>query len=109
MPKTRMILIGGAVLLLSACSKHVVGSYACTGIPDINTLTLESDGSYTSGGNIMGHATAGTGRYKSDAHQVTLEGSYTVEGLTVTEPDKVIFDRLGNGDLKSILTTCRKQ
>jgi hypothetical protein len=109
MPKARMTLAVTAILLLSACSKHVVGTYACSGIPDINTLILESDGSYTSGGNILGHATAGVGRYKSDVHQVTLEGSYTVEGLTVSEPDKVILDRLSNGDLKSPLTLCKKQ
>jgi hypothetical protein len=109
MSKAKLIIAGIAVLLLSACSKHVVGTYACSGIPDINTLILESDGGYASKGNIMGHATAGLGRYKSDAHQVMLEGSYTVEGLTVTEPDKVIFDRQSNGDLKSLLTLCKKQ
>jgi hypothetical protein len=108
-PKVSLILAGVLLLLLPACAKHVVGTYACSGIPDIDTLILESDGSYTSTGNILGHATPGSGRYKSDGRQVTLEGSYKVEGLTVIEPNKVIFDRQGNGDLKSLLTLCKKR
>jgi hypothetical protein len=96
-------------MALSGCSKGLVGSYACTGMPDITTLNLASDGTYTSGGMISGHATPGSGKYTSTATQVTLEGTFTVEGLTVVEPNKVIFDRRGNGELKSLLTTCKKQ
>ncbi len=109
MPKAKMILAGAWLLALAACSKGLTGTYACTGIPDISALTLESNGSYTSNGNILGHATPGSGKYKSDARHVTLEGSYRVEGLTVIEPNKVIFDRQSNGDLKSPLTTCEKE
>ena len=39
---------------------------------------------------------------------MTLKGSYKVEGLTIAEPSEVIFDREKNGDLKSLLTTCKK-
>ena len=108
MPKPKLILAGALLLALSGCAKGLAGSYDCTGIPDINSLTLGSDGSYTSTGNIIGHATAGSGRYTSDARQVTLNGSYKVEGLTIAEPSEVIFDREKNGDLKSLLTTCKK-
>ena len=102
------MLAGVLVLALPACSNGLTGTYRCTGIPDLKTLTLESDGRYSSTGDIMGHATAGSGTYKADAHHVTLTGSYRVEGLTVNEPSEVVLDRQGNGQLKSLLTTCRK-
>jgi hypothetical protein len=103
------MLAGMLVLALPACSKGLTGSYRCTGIPDLKTLTLDSDGSYTSTGDIMGHATSGLGKYKADARHVTLTGSYKVEGLTLNEPSEVVLDRQGNGQLKSLLTTCRKR
>ena len=103
-----MILAAAVLLALSGCSRGLVGSYRCTGIPDIQTLTLESDGSYTARGDILGHVTSGSGKYVSTGQQVILEGSYQVEGLTLTEPSKVILDREKNGDLKSLLTTCKK-
>jgi hypothetical protein len=108
-PRASLILAAAALLALAACSKGLHGAYACTGIPDINALTLKSDGSYTSNGNILGHATPGSGKFTYDARQVTLEGSYKVEGLTVTEPNKVIFDRQRNGDLKSLFTVCKRK
>jgi hypothetical protein len=97
------------LLALSGCSKGLVGTYRCTGIPDLNALTLESDGSYTSTGDILGHATSGSGKYKADGRRVTLKGSYRVEGLTLNEPNDVVLDRQRNGDLKSLLTTCKKR
>lgn len=109
MSRTRLILAGAMLLAFAACSKGLHGSYKCTGIPDITELTLKSDGSYRSNGSISGHATPGSGRFKADANQITLKGSYQVEGLTVTEPNEVIFDREKNGDLNSLLSTCRKQ
>jgi hypothetical protein len=108
MGTARAILAGALLLVLAACSKGLAGSYRCAGIPDITTLTLEGDGRYTSTGNILGHAISGAGRYKADARRVRLEGSYKVEGLTLTEPSEVVFDRKRNGDLKSLLTSCKK-
>lgn len=109
MPRARLTLAGAMLLALAGCSKGLHGSYKCTGIPDITELTLASDGTYTSNGSISGHATPGLGRFTAEAGRVTLKGSYKVEGLTVTEPNEVIFDREKNGDLKSLFTTCRKQ
>src|SRR5579872_3526929 len=109
MRNAKAILAGALLLALPGCSKGLAGTYACTGMPDINSLTLESDGSYTSTGSISGHATPGTGKYIANAQQVTIEGTFRVEGLTIVEPTKVIFDRQGNGELKSLLTTCRKR
>jgi hypothetical protein len=107
--KSGLVLAVTLSLVASGCSKGVSGSYVCTGIPDITSLTLEAGGSYTSNGNILGHATPGSGTYTFDAHRLTLEGSYGVDGLTLTEPNKVIFDRQTNGDLKSLLSSCKKQ
>ena len=109
MAMARLILVGAVLLVLSACSKGLEGTYACSGMPDITTLTLEGDGTYTSLGNISGHATPGTGKYTANAQQVTLNGSFKVEGLTIAEPTKVIFDRRPGGELKSLLTSCRKR
>jgi hypothetical protein len=97
------------LLALSGCSKGLAGSYVCTGMPDITALTLDSDGRYTSNGSILGHATPGTGQYTADPGHVTLTGSYSVEGLTKVEANKVVFDRQRNGDLESLLTTCKRR
>jgi hypothetical protein len=106
--KMTVLLAIGLAVMASGCRKGVTGTYHCTGMPDIATLTLESDGSYTSDGDILGHATPGSGKYIADAGHVTLEGSYRVEGLTQVEANMVVFDRQKNGDLKSLLTTCKK-
>jgi hypothetical protein len=106
--KTMVLLAMGVAVMASGCRKGVEGSYRCIGMPDISTLSLESDGSYTSNGNILGHATPGSGKYIVNGGQVTLEGSYRVEGLTQIETNMVVFDRQKNGDLKSLLTTCKK-
>jgi hypothetical protein len=104
-----VIFLTGVLPVLAGCGTGVTGSYSCAGMPDIATLTLETDGSYTSNGSILGHATPGTGKYTLDPGHVTLAGSYRVEGLTQVEANKVVFDRQSNGELKSLLTTCTKQ
>ena len=109
MRNVRAIVAGALLVTLPGCSRGLAGAYVCTGMPDINSLTLESDGTYTATGSISGHATPGAGKYTSNAQQVTIEGTFRVEGLTIVEPTKVIFDRRGNGELKSLLTTCRKR
>jgi hypothetical protein len=96
------------VVALAGCSKGVAGTYSCTGMPDITSLTLESDGTYSSSGNILGHATSGSGKYTLDPHHLTIDGSYRVDGLTEVEETKVEFDRMQNGQLKSLLTSCAK-
>ena len=108
--RVRMSLMAGLLLAvaLAGCSRGVDGTYSCKGIPDITSLTLESDGSYTSSGSILGHATHGKGRYTLDPRHLTLDGSYRVDGLTEVETTKVEFDRLQNGQLKSLLTSCTK-
>jgi hypothetical protein len=106
--RTAIVSLGVALTALAGCSRGVTGTYECVGMPDIQSLTLEAGGRYTSKGEIMGHVTSGSGTYKVDAGHVTLEGSYSVEGLTQAEPNKVIFDRLNKGQLKSLLTTCKK-
>jgi hypothetical protein len=109
MPSARAILAGSLLLILPGCSKGLAGTYACTGMSDINALTLESNGTYASTGSISGHATPGAGKYTANAQQVTIEGTFRVEGLTIAEPTKVIFDRRSNGELKSLLTSCKKR
>lgn len=108
MRKVTIVLVGVASLMLAGCSRGLAGSYSCTGMPDIASLTLSSDGSYTSSGSILDHATTGSGTYKVDPRHVTLKGSYKVAGLTQSEPNLVVFDRQKNGVLKSMLTTCKK-
>ena len=108
MRKTATVMAGFILMVLPACHKGVTGTYRCTGMPDITALTLDSDGTYTSRGSILDHATTGSGKYKADATRVILQGSYTVAGLTRAEPTTIIFDREKNGDLKSLLTACKK-
>ena len=108
MRKITIAVVSLTLVVLSGCNRGLTGSYSCTGMPDIISLTLASDGSYTSSGSILGHATTGSGKYKVEPTRVTLQGSYTTEGLTQAEPNMVIFDREKNGVLKSLLTTCKK-
>ena len=103
-----MLAAGLMAVTFSACSKGLSGTYSCTGMPDITMLTLDGDGGYTSSGNILGHATSGTGKYTGDPRHVTIDGSYRVEGLTEVQATRVEFDRAKNGQLKSLLTTCTK-
>jgi hypothetical protein len=101
------------LLGLSGCGgQSVAGKYQCDGIPGSDTLLLGSDGTAVQQGDMLGHQMMGTGTYKSDGGKITVTiTSLTADGAKTDIPQdrqETVFERQDNGDLKWILSTCRK-
>jgi hypothetical protein len=108
----RQFAMGLAAMLtltISGCAQNVTGKYHCTGLPDMKTMELRADGSYTSAGSILGHAVTGVGKYTTAGKKVTLDGVNTTEGLTETTKSAVELERQSNGNLTADIYTCKAQ
>ena len=115
----RNLILAGAivpVLLLCGCGRSVVGKYQCDGIPGMASLELRADGTSAYSGDILDHRVVGTGTYTADGAHVTVKSDAKTFGKTASDANTVLderkdettFDKQGNGDLKWILSTCKK-
>jgi hypothetical protein len=102
------MLAGVTALMLSGCSASARGTYDCTGIPGLSRIELHADGSYVSEGDMLGHEASGAGTYTADAKRLRLSGTDSVEGLSASNPTSMEFEREENGDLKWIVSTCKR-
>jgi hypothetical protein len=104
------------LLLLNGCGQSVVGKYQCHGLPNMAALELRADGTAVQSGSMLGHPILGTGAYTADGGQVTVKSDVKIFGRTDSDAnvvqderkDETTFQKQGNGDLISELTTCKK-
>ena len=107
------VLPMAVLLALAGCGgQSVAGKYQCDGIPGSDILILGTDGTAVQEGVMLDHAMMGTGTYKQDGDRITVTiTSLTADGAKTDIPQdrqQTVFEVQSDGDLKWILSTCKK-